>query len=450
MEGEMDQQQAELETEMELQRTELEADMDQQRADMQAALDQQRIELDQQRIKLDQQKAELDQKHASQTTVHPNVQSELQSELTQLTRQHAKLESELVEQRTEFEAELTRLIQQRSEYEAELTEQRAELEQSASAYRAQIADQHAEITRLTAIPSARPDAPNEVHALRLRALDAEARALSAEEALAVLSDTAVPATSALSPAEKRLREMRGYRHSTVLHKTAEPVTPASDKFASYPELQLAASPAPARSSPVFDADQVHTMLRDAALDAERQASFDRERRALQAKIAELRETKKELQGHNSQFKNLMRDLGEKLVGLAQENDALEAKAGDRDELAAEVAKLTLFVEELQARLADASERVKAGAERASVSLRSASDTLDSPPMHVMQSRLQSIESELAAHVDRACQAEEQRDLYCTELHRARADLRRLSTKAEEQKEEHDRRKHRFSRLLCLV
>ncbi|KAJ2145992.1 hypothetical protein IW142_002312 [Coemansia sp. RSA 564] len=387
--------------------------------------------------------------HQSETIVHPNVQSELQSELTQLTRQHAKLESELVEQRAEFEAELTRLIQQRSEYEAELTEQRAELEQSTSEYRAQIAEQQAEIARLTAIPSARPDVSNEVHTLRLRALDAEARALSAEEALAVLSDTAAaPATSALSPAEKRLREMRGYRHSTVLQKIAEPVTP-SDKFASYPELQLAASP-PARSSPVFDADQVHIMLRDAAVDAERQALFDRERRALQAKIAELRETKKELQGHNSQFKNLMRDLGEKLVGLAQENDALEAKAGDRDELAAEVTKLTLVVDELQARLADASERVeKAGAERASVSLRSASDTLDSP-VHVMQSKLQSIESEMAAHVDRACQAEEQRDLYCTELHRARADLRRLSVKAEEQKEEHDRRKHRFSRLLCLV
>ncbi|KAJ2210278.1 hypothetical protein EV180_006484, partial [Coemansia sp. RSA 518] len=381
------------------------------------------------------------------TIVHPNVQSELQSELTQLTRQHAKLESELVEQRAEFEAELTRLIQQRSEYEAELTEQRAELEQSTSEYRAQIAEQQAEIARLTAIPSARPDVSNEVHTLRLRALDAEARALSAEEALAVLSDTAAaPATSALSPAEKRLREMRGYRHSTVLQKIAEPVTP-SDKFASYPELQLAASP-PARSSPVFDADQVHIMLRDAAVDAERQALFDRERRALQAKIAELRETKKELQGHNSQFKNLMRDLGEKLVGLAQENDALEAKAGDRDELAAEVTKLTLVVDELQARLAEASERAK-GAERASVSLRSASDTLDSP-VHVMQSKLQSIESEMAAHVDRACQAEEQRDLYCTELHRARADLRRLSVKAEEQKEEHDRRKHRFSRLLCLV
>ncbi|KAJ2169283.1 hypothetical protein GGH15_000692 [Coemansia sp. RSA 562] len=449
MEGEMDQQRAELETEMELQRTELEADMDQQRAEMQAELDQQRVELDQQKAELDQQKAELDQKHTNQTIVHPNVQSELQSELTQLTRQHAKLESELVEQRAEFEAELTRLIQQRSEYEAELTEQRAELEQSTSEYRAQIAEQQAEIARLTAIPSARPDVSNEVHTLRLRALDAEARALSAEEALAVLSDTAAaPATSALSPAEKRLREMRGYRHSTVLQKIAEPVTP-SDKFASYPELQLAASP-PARSSPVFDADQVHIMLRDAAVDAERQALFDRERRALQAKIAELRETKKELQGHNSQFKNLMRDLGEKLVGLAQENDALEAKAGDRDELAAEVTKLTLVVDELQARLADASERVeKAGAERASVSLRSASDTLDSP-VHVMQSKLQSIESEMAAHVDRACQAEEQRDLYCTELHRARADLRRLSVKAEEQKEEHDRRKHRFSRLLCLV
>ncbi|KAJ2497881.1 hypothetical protein GGH96_004759 [Coemansia sp. RSA 1972] len=449
MEGEMDQQRAELETEMELQRTELEADMDQQRIEMQAQLDQQRIELDQQR-------AELDQQHSDQTIVQTERQTErltdVQTELTQLKRQHTELESELLEQRTEFEAELTRLIQQRSEYEAELTEQRAELEQSTSEYQAQIAEQQAEIEKLS---SAQPEAPSpvdsrEVHELRLRALDAEARALSAEEALAVLSDTAAaPATNALSPAEKRLRAMRGYRYSTVPPKIAEPVTPSSDKFASYPELQLAASPAPTRAPPTFDADQVHNMLRDAALDAERQAAFERERRALQAKIAELRETKKELQGHNSQFKNLMRDLGEKLVGLAQENDALEAKAGDRDELAAEVTKLTHAVDELQARLIDATER--ADKQRTeSVSLRSASATLDSPQMHVMQTRLQSIESEMAAHVDRACQAEEQRDLYCTELHKARADLRRMSVKAEEQKEEQDKRKHRFSRLLCLV
>ncbi|KAJ2666630.1 hypothetical protein IW148_000857 [Coemansia sp. RSA 1199] len=453
MESEMDQQRAELETEMELQRTELEAEMEQQRDEMQAELDQQRAELDQQRAEMQAEKSKM---QAEQTIVQSNVQSELQTELVQLTRQHAELESELVEQRAEFEAELTRLIQQRSEYEAELTEQRAELEHATSEYQAQIAEQHAEIERLTLCAQLEtPHDSQEVHALRLRALDAEARAATAEEALAVLSDTAAaPATgNALSPAEKRLRAMRGYRYSTVPQKIAEPITPASDKFASYPELQLAASPLPARSPPTFDADQVHIMLRDAAADAERQSAFERERSALQAKIAELRETKKELQGHNSQFKNLMRDLGEKLVGLAQENDALEAKAGDRDELAAEVARLMRTVDELQARLVEAGERAdKLRAEHVSTpaSLRSASATLDSPGMHVMQSRLQSIESEMAAHVDRACQAEEERDRYCTELHRARADLRRMSLKAEEQKEDQDRRKHRFSRLLCLV
>ncbi|KAJ2820143.1 hypothetical protein IWW50_005176, partial [Coemansia erecta] len=488
--------QAEHQAELAELQAELQRKLDQQHEELQSRLDQHHDELDQQQAKLDQQQAELDQQQArldQQQANHTAQLAQLSSgadkELIErqvkyesdLDEQQAKHEAELAEQRAEFEAEVMRLIRQRTEYEAELTEQRAELEQATSAYQAQLAQQEQELAQLRAAQQPAAGKPMqlmtppasaqekqlelEARTLRLRALDAEARAASAEEALAVLSDrAAAPDTSPVSPAEKRLRAMRGYRYSTVSQKTAEPVSPSSDKFASYPELQLAASPTRAeggepalRPPPVFDADQVQLMLRDAAADADRQALFDRERQGLHAKIRELKEVKKELQGHNSQFKNLMRDLGEKLVGLAQENDALEAKASDRDALANEVQALTRNVEELQAKLADASDRAdKLRAEQEqiastrSASLRSASATLDSPGVAVMRDRLQNVESEMAAHLERACQAEEERDRYCSELHRARADLRRMSMKVEEQQEDQDRRKHRFSRLLCLV
>ncbi|KAJ2450489.1 hypothetical protein EV183_004259 [Coemansia sp. RSA 2336] len=452
-------------------------------------------------LMISEHQAELAQhkRHSSSSQSDSPEQTQLfaeyEAQLAELKRQNKQYETEIAQQRAEYEADLRKLLQQRTEYEAELTEQRAQFEHVQTELQTQISQQQEQIEELLRVqaeeskassdaavivqmPTPQTSSSNvqsetqqqqqyesEIRALRIRALDAEARAASAEEALSVLSTKAVApetTTTGISPAEKRLRAMRGYRYSTIPpQKSSEEASPTSDKFASYPELQLASSSAdsaPAnRQPPVFDADQVQRMLRDAAADAERQAAFDRERQSLLSKIQELKEAKKELQGHNSQFKNLMRDLGEKLVSLAQENDALEARAKDRDDLAQQIERLQKRIEELQTKLIKAGENVtKLQVERElrrSESLKTPSSepaTLDDNKVTAMRTRLQNIENELASHLERACQAEEERDRYCNELHRARAELRRMSVKVEEHNDEQDRRKHRFSRLLCLV
>ncbi|KAJ2633095.1 hypothetical protein H4R22_000731 [Coemansia sp. RSA 1290] len=498
--------------ELERLRTAHEQQLEQVHADAQAELDSMKAEHQRQTEMLHaQHQEELElvlSEHQSELARHQRLSSssqadlpeqtqllaEYEAQLAELTRQNKQYETEIAQQRAEYEADLRKLLQQRTEYEAELTEQRAQFEHAQTELQAQISQQQEQIEALlhmqaeeskassdaavvVQMPTPQTSSSNvqsetqqqqqyesEIRALRIRALDAEARAASAEEALSVLSAKAVaPETTAtgISPAEKRLRAMRGYRYSTIPpQKPSEQASPTSDKFASYPELQLASSAdsAPAnRPPPVFDADQVQRMLRDAAADAERQAAFDRERQSLLSKIQELKEAKKELQGHNSQFKNLMRDLGEKLVSLAQENDALEARAKDRDDLAQQIERLQKRIEELQTKLIKAGENVtKLQVERElrrSESLKSPpseSATLDDSKVAGMRTRLQNIENELASHLERACQAEEERDRYCNELHRARAELRRLSVKVEEHNDEQDRRKHRFSRLLCLV
>ncbi|KAJ2236285.1 hypothetical protein H4R99_005421 [Coemansia sp. RSA 1722] len=153
-----------------------------------------------------------------------------------------------------------------------------------------------------------------------------------------------------SPAEQRLRSMR-HRHSTAVPpKQQRSPAPAADKFASYPELRLLARNGP----PVYDEDHIQAMLRDAAMDVDRQSDSERERRALLRDVAALRDAKKELQERNSQMQNLMRELGDRLVTLAEENDLLEAKAAERDALAADVQRLAARISELEAAARDRS------------------------------------------------------------------------------------------------
>ncbi|KAJ2856524.1 hypothetical protein J3B02_001550, partial [Coemansia erecta] len=146
-----------------------------------------------------------------------------------------------------------------------------------------------------------------------------------------------------SPAEQRLRSMR-HRHSTAAPpRQQRSPAPAADKFASYPELRLAARNGP----PLYDDEHIQTMLRDAAAEVDRQSDQERERQMLLNDVAVLREAKKELQERNSQMQNLMRELGDRLVSLAEENDLLEAKAAERDALALEVQRLAQRVRELE-------------------------------------------------------------------------------------------------------
>ncbi|KAJ2786637.1 hypothetical protein GGI15_001352 [Coemansia interrupta] len=117
----------------------------------------------------------------------------------------------------------------------------------------------------------------------------------------------VSETGVASRAEHRLRGMR-HRHSTAL-PLRQPPQPSHDKHASYPELRLAASP----PTPV-----------------EQQ----------QAELALLRAAKRDLQERNSQMQNVLRELGDRLVALAEENDALEARAReDAERHRAQVAEL---------------------------------------------------------------------------------------------------------------
>ncbi|KAJ2078558.1 hypothetical protein H4R24_004397 [Coemansia sp. RSA 988] len=312
----------------------------------------------------------------------------------------------------------------------------------------------------------------DLRASRLQALDAEARAIRAEEALAAqqtakqasqpvvmrsysdlpqrTSDKIIlcarnsvvqkgdaptvdaSADDAASPAEQRLRAMGGYRYSTMPQQAATPLSPAADKLtSSYPELRLAAStpstecPMPGFSSngrplPVYDEVHIQNMLREAAAEVDKDARHERERNSLTAEIARLKEKANDLQGRNSQLKNLMRDLGDRLVGLAEENDMLEAKAADRDSLAKEVDTLSDTVEDLRSQL-----------QQLELSQEVSSEEALTPQLRQMQSRLESVESELADAINRANQAEDDAARHSNELLRARADADAVAKQLED-------------------
>ncbi|KAJ2714651.1 hypothetical protein H4R19_001618, partial [Coemansia spiralis] len=323
----------------------------------------------------------------------------------------------------------------------------------------------------------------ELQASRVQALEAEARAAQAEEALAALaaktaaaadaearppvtrsyselpqrtSDRIVlcarntisrkgeageagearPATAVggLSPAEQRLRAMSRHRHSMGTAGAAASESAGRDKYASYPELRLSSAGADradelgpnGRPLPVYDEDQIQSMLRDAVAEVDQQVSHERERRAMTAEINRLKEKTNDLQGRNSQLKNLMRDLGDRLVGLAEENDMLEAKAVDRDELAGEVARLADVIDDMKARLQaaedvaeDAAMRVKeASTARAATPEQPAADPAE---LAQLQAQLDAVSSDLAAAAERASQAEAEAVRHSNEVVRIRAE-----------------------------
>ncbi|KAJ1722463.1 hypothetical protein LPJ53_003103 [Coemansia erecta] len=119
--------------------------------------------------------------------------------------------------------------------------------------------------------------------------------------------------SGASRAEQRLRGMR-HRHSTALPirqsmsspSASQPLHDRHDKHASYPDLRQRQRPASPSAPPAPSS----------ASQLEQQ----------QAELAVLRAAKRELQERNSQMQNVLRELGDRLVALAEENDALELRA----------------------------------------------------------------------------------------------------------------------------
>ncbi|KAJ2790915.1 hypothetical protein GGI18_001500, partial [Coemansia linderi] len=223
------------------------------------------------------------------------------------------------------------------------------------------------------------------------------------------------ADAEVTPSELRLRNVR-HRYSTVA--PAHSQQPQPDRFASYPELRLASSPreAPSHAPPVYDEDQIQRMLRDAAAEVDDSGVFaeSQERRDLLAEMALLKETKKDLQERNSQMKNLMRDLGDRLVGLAEENDQLEVKANERDQLLAEVERLTHALAKFEDSATDASPR------RMSIDSFRSADTTNA--MDQLQTRLELAEADLAA----AMVSVEEHQSHVTELlHDAEVFRRRI-------------------------
>ncbi|KAJ1895626.1 hypothetical protein LPJ66_004478, partial [Kickxella alabastrina] len=199
-----------------------------------------------------------------------------------------------------------------------------------------------------------------------------------------------------SPAEQRLRDMH-QRHSAgipIRNSNAQSAA-AADKFASYPELRM-----PRRSVSGYDrenAEDVHHD-NDADVDAdsnfERSDNYDDKRRALMSDVAALKEAKKELQERNSQMQNLMRELGDRLVILAEENDQLEAKAAERDALAESVHRLNNKVAEFEERVRPVSSKsFHSATEDYSVDIDAAAAA--SYDLIQVQSRLNIVEADLA-------------------------------------------------------
>ncbi|KAJ2438840.1 hypothetical protein GGF42_008163, partial [Coemansia sp. RSA 2424] len=258
--------------------------------------------------------------------------------------------------------------------------------------------------------------------LRAQALDAEARASAAEAALAALAarlaakdepparslssdlprrtvdriilcarnSLAHDGSADVTPSELRLRNVR-HRYSTVTPSHPQHALQQPDRFASYPELRLASSPreAPSHAPPIYDEDQIQRMLRDAAAEVDDFADTH-ERADLLSEIARLKESRKDLQERNSQMQNLMRDLGDRLVGLAEENDQLEIKANDRDRLHAEVQRLTQDLAKYKEEKSDS-----AAAQRR-LSIESFRSADSSTAVDQLQTRLDVADAELAA------------------------------------------------------
>ncbi|KAJ1800447.1 hypothetical protein LPJ59_001090 [Coemansia sp. RSA 2399] len=183
------------------------------------------------------------------------------------------------------------------------------------------------------------------------AVKTETGANSNEAAQASLTE----ATNGVSPSEQRLRNMRSHRYSTAVPVHAmvngglTSMDASADKYASYPELRLMSSQqhtreygfgSNGRPLPIYDEDQIQKMLQDAVAEVDKEAWYEKDRDQMVATVESLKETKKALQERNSQLQNLLRDLGDRLVGLAEENDLLEAKLTEHDSLTQEVNRLT--------------------------------------------------------------------------------------------------------------
>ncbi|KAJ1963234.1 hypothetical protein GGI12_002172 [Dipsacomyces acuminosporus] len=304
---------------------------------------------------------------ASQPTEeHPSA-AELEQQNTALRSEVQKLESSLSKNTTSvqaLESQVEMLKRQAQEAEARA----AAAEEALEALRAHVAAQREDA--VSAAPRAVIDKPrNASDRIVLSArnsisnnngngggAEAQDRSPAADPELDVQS---------MTPSEYRLRNLKN-RHSTVVHANAlSPTPPAAEKFASYPELRLvnslkdseAVDPVAQGQAGSSNESHIQNMLRQAAAEVDREADFEEERRSLLEKINELKEIKKELQEHNSQMKNIMRDLGDRLVRLAEENDLLEAKANERDSLAEEAKRLAevvgVYEEQIQTLTAEA-------------------------------------------------------------------------------------------------
>ncbi|KAJ2908805.1 hypothetical protein GGI21_002517, partial [Coemansia aciculifera] len=279
---------------------------------------------------------------------------------------------------------------------------------------------------------------DEAERLRAQTLDAEARASAAEAALAALSSkltadrivlcarSSMATDAVVTPSELRLRNVR-HRYSTVAHAQQLQQQHLPDRYASYPELRLASSE-PRDSPPVYDEDQIQRMLRDAAAQVDSDSLVERADEAAAAEIARLKESKKDLQERNSQMQNLMRDLGDRLVGLAEENDQLEIRANDRDQLHAEVQRLTQELEKAAKHGDggdgdgdDVQQAATSRQRRHSIESFRSADTSNAAAEQ-LQTRLDIAEAELAA----ATQSSEEHQNHVTELlHDAEVFRRRI-------------------------
>ncbi|KAJ1772113.1 hypothetical protein IW140_004101 [Coemansia sp. RSA 1813] len=177
---------------------------------------------------------------------------------------------------------------------------------------------------------------------------------NSETASAFSPEPTSTTSNGVSSSEQRLRNMRGHRYSTAVPVNAAStdmahIDASADKYASYPELRLASSHQNTREYgfgpngrplPIYDEDQIQKMLQDAVAEVDKEAWYEKDRTQMLATVELLKETKKSLQERNSQLQNLLRDLGDRLVGLAEENDQLEVKANERDSLMQEINRLT--------------------------------------------------------------------------------------------------------------
>ncbi|KAJ2382273.1 hypothetical protein GGI05_005706, partial [Coemansia sp. RSA 2603] len=207
---------------------------------------------------------------------------------------------EALAQRDDAEARELAAVVRAAETEAHLAEAR-ERELAADA-KAQLAEAEA---HLAEAPTAQPTL---THAATQTAQTTLTHTATQTDAPAAASDRIVlyarpTADPGASRAEQRLRSMR-HRHSTALpirsSPSPSPSASAADRHASYPELRRHPAEQP----------------------AEQPSELDRVR----AEARELRQAKRELQERNSQMQNVLRELGDRLVALAEENDALELRA----------------------------------------------------------------------------------------------------------------------------